>query len=384
MQSSNASTDPIVVVINGIHAKSGGGVTYLRRILSHFGSYPDVTFHLFLNKDQLEVFYPIEDSIRLTVFDFKPSFWSTFVWEQFSLPIIAWAMGANVVFSPANYGPIFARNHVSLLRNAVSVIRLIDRIQPALYWIMLSLATLATYLTAKRAIAVSRYAARLLTFGLPSRMKQKLSIVYHGVTHGSRTRQDNTEQRTRILAVSDIYVQKNYLALVEAFKTLSERYPELTLSIAGREIDQVYANRIYEQTRAQGIEERVEFLGHLSLEEVEELYLDCHIFVFPSYVETFGNPLVEAMSVGAPIACSNTAAMPEVVGDAALQFDPHSPQDIADKLEKLHQDPALRAELGKRALQRSQQFTWANCAEETIAVLRDAAQPIPHKILRYR
>ena len=384
MVKTDSPDQQIIVVINGIHGKSGGGVTYLRRVLEHFAVHEDIIFHLFLHKDQLELFYPIDPAIRLTVFDFKPTFFSTFIWEQFSLPIIAWAMGANVVFSPANYGPIFARNHVSLLRNAVSVIRLIDRIQPALYWIMLAIATFVTFLTAKRSIAVSNYASRILTFGLPSVFKKKLSVVYHGVTHGRVAREDNDKDGNVILAVSDIYVQKNYLALVEAFAHLVEKYPNLELWIAGREIDVVYGARVRDLVAELGIGAQVKFLGHLPLEKVEELYRNCHIFVFPSFVETFGNPLVEAMSVGTPIACSNTTAMPEVLGDAGLLFDPHNCDEIAHAIETLHTTPSLRRELGHRALIRSKQFTWEVCAAETINVLRSAAEPIPEGKRQFR
>lgn len=384
MAQTDSSDQQIIVVINGIHGKSGGGVTYLRRVLEHFTAHEDIIFHLFLHKDQLELFYPIDPAIRLTVFDFKPTFFSTFIWEQCSLPIVAWAMGANVVFSPANYGPVFARNHVSLLRNAVSVIRLIDRIQPALYWIMLAIATFITFLTAKRSIAVSNYASRILTFGLPGIFKKKLSVVYHGVTHGRIAREDNEKDGNVVLAVSDIYVQKNYLALVEAFAHVVGKYPDLELWIAGREIDVVYGARVRALAADLGIEERVKFLGHLSLEEVEELYRTCHIFVFPSFVETFGNPLVEAMSVGAPIACSNTTAMPEVLGDAGLLFDPHNRDEIAQAIETLHTTPSLRRELGQRALNRSKKFTWEACAAETVRVLRSAAEPIPESKRQFR
>ena len=66
------------------------------------------------------------------------------------------------------------------------------------------------------------------------------------------------------------------------------------------------------------IDGKVEFLGGVSSSELVGLYQQCIVFVFPSTVETFGNPLVEAMASGAPIASSQTAAMPEVVGDAAV------------------------------------------------------------------
>jgi len=364
---------PFCVVINGIHAKSGGGVTYLRKVLPELAKQKNMILHLLLHEDQFELFYPIDDNIKVTVFTFHPSFFSTFIWEQFSLPLIARAMGADVVFSPANYGPIMARNHVILLRNAVSVIRHIDRLKPALYWTMLSVATLMSFITAKRAIAVSNYAARILSFSMPQVLKRRLSVVYHGATPVTPARDPKISSNRDLLAVSDIYIQKNYHTLIEAFAETTKHHPDLILNIVGREIDIHYGDRVRALVKKLGLTESVHFHGHLEMTEIIDMYRKCHIFVFPSVVETFGNPLLEAMSAGAPIACSRTAAMPEVIDDAGLLFDPYNASDISEKIEMLLNDPELRNTLGQRALERSRHFTWERTAQETAKVLRDAA-----------
>jgi len=368
------STDrPFCAVINGIHAKSGGGVTYLRKILPELSKQKGMVVHLLLHEEQYGLFYPIDDNIIVTIFTFRPTFYSTFVWEQFSLPLIARAMGADVVFSPANYGPIMARNHVILLRNAVSVIRHIDRLKPALYWTVLSIATLTSFLTAKRAIAVSKYAARILSFRLPRFLRHRLSVVYHGATPVTPPRDPKSVSSRDLLAVSDIYIQKNYHTLIEAFAETIKRHPDLVLNIVGREIDIHYGDRVRALVRKLGLTDSVRFHGHLDMAQIIEMYRNCLIFVFPSVVETFGNPLLEAMSAGAPIACSKTAAMPEVIDDAGLLFDPYSTADISEKIEMLLNNPDLRDSLAQKALARSRQFTWERTAEETVKVLRDAA-----------
>lgn len=363
---------PICVVINGIHAKSGGGVTYLRKMLPELAKEETLDIHLLLHAEQFALFYPIPDNIKVTIFTFRSSFLSTFMWEQFSLPLIANAMGADVVFSPANYGPIFARNHVILLRNAVSVIRHIDRIGPALYWTMLSVATFISFVTCKKAIAVSNYAARILTFRLPHLGQDRLSVVYHGASPVKLATNTPNKSGNKLLAVSDIYIQKNYLTLVDAFAKIKRRYPDLVLNIVGREIDRRYVEKVRALVRERGVEDSVRFHGHLEMNEIVEMYRTCDVFVFPSVVETFGNPLLEAMSAGAPIACSKTAAMPEVIEDAGLLFDPYDAEDIAGKIEQLLSDSKLRAELSQKALDRSKKFTWDRTAHQTAKVLRDA------------
>lgn len=370
--SPNSSDKKIRVAINGIHAKSGGGVTYLRKLLPQLAKQPGLDIHLLLHADQLDLFYPIDDAIHCTVFTFRPSFFSTFVWEQFSLPVIARSMAANVVFSPANYGPIFAKNHIILLRNAVSVIRHINRLRPALYWSMLSIATFISYIISKRAIAVSEYAARILSFHLPAVLKRKLCVVYHGATAIEPADKRSYTERRDLLAVSDIYVQKNYHTLIDAFAQISSQHPDLILNIVGREIDLHYAAHVRQLVKKHGVGDKVRFHGHLETAQITDMYRNCDVFIFPSVVETFGNPLLEAMSAGAPVACSNTAAMPEVIADAGLLFDPYDIDDISAKIDQLLRDSSLRKRLSEKALIRSRQFTWERTAQETADVLRAA------------
>ena len=123
----------------------------------------------------------------------------------------------------------------------------------------------------------------------------------------------------------------------------------------------------------EGLEGKVEFLGGVPPRELAELYRRCGVFVFPSTVETFGNPLVEAMASGAPMACSNTAAMPEVVGDAAEFFDPEDVGGMTVAIDRLLKDSKLRRSLSRRAIERVKAFSWESTAEKTLAVIKEAA-----------
>ncbi len=366
---------PLRVLINGAHAKSGGGVTYLRNILPELAAQPGLELHLFLHKDQFNLFYPVSENVRVTLFSFRPSFFRTLIWEQVTIPLFAWGMGADVVFSPANYGPIFGRNHVILLRNAVSVIQFTRKWGPVAYWLALAAATFVSLLTAKKAIAVSNYAKKLLTFGFPGSLGNKVDVVHHGTHQVSPEGKNDARRGSDLLAVSDIYIQKNYHTLLRAHAVLIERVPGLRLVIVGREIDQAYARSLRDLTRELGLEENVVFKGHVETKELMELYRNCGVFVFPSLVETFGNPLLEAMAAGAPIASSNEAAMPEVLGDAGLTFDPRDRHDMAKKIERLLCDPELSGELGERACRRARTFLWSDTAEQTASVLKAAAEP---------
>lgn len=375
---------PMRVLINGVHAKSGGGVTYLRNIIPKLAAMPGVELHLFLHKDQFDLFYPVSEKVNVTLFSFRSTFLHTLSWEQFAIPLHAWAMGCDVVFSPANYGPIFGRNHVILLRNAVSVIQLTQNPGSIMYWLAVTGATFFSLLTAKKAIAVSHYAKKLLTFGFLKSLGNKCTVVHHGV-HPIRTDQMyNAKLGSDLLAVSDIYIQKNYHTLLQAHALLVKKYPELRLFIVGRDIDRAYTHELDTLARELGVEKNVIFKGHVNTTELMKLYKNCRVFVFPSLIETFGNPLLEAMAIGVPIASSKEAAMPEVLGDTGSFFDPNDQNDMAEKIEMLLLNSELSMTLGKKASQRARSFNWSDTAQQTYCVLRDAAEPRPETPRRTR
>lgn len=360
------------VLVNALHAKSGGGVTYLRSILPLLADDERLELHIFLHHSQLPLFHPIDERVIVHAFSFPQGLARLMGWEQLILPIMARVMSADLIFSPANFGSIVIRRQVILLRNALAVAKTETRWSKRLYWLILGVITFVSLLRAKRAIAVSQYAADSLSLGLSHHFRQKIQIVHHGIGQifSPAAKEDRQDF---ILAVSDIYVQKNLHTLFQAMKPVFDRHPHMKLLIAGQKIDAWYYDRVVSLAEDLGISGNIRFLGRLNNSELLVLYRQCRLFVFPSTAETFGNPLVEAMACGAPIASSNSAAMPEIVGDAALLFDPLNSDDIANALLKLLDDPALRDELARKGLKRSLNFSWMQTAHDTAQVLVDAS-----------
>ena len=365
---------PLRIIINGIHSKSGGGVTYLRKILPILGKMQELEIHLFIHKNQFDLFYPVDENINVNIFSYKEEFFRTLIWEQIAIPIKAWAIRADAVFSPANFGPIFAKNHVILLRNAVSVIKLTQNPRTVLYWLGLSMATFISFILAKKAIAVSAYAKKLLTFGLPERITNKCSVVHHGVDYVNSEENRINIRGEDLLAVSDIYVQKNYDTLIKAIALLVKRRPKIRLVIIGQAIDLHYLKKLEYLIIKLNVKDNIVFKGYVKNEEIISYYRNCRAFIFPSHIETFGNSLLEAMASGAAIACSRTAAMPEIIGEAGLFYDPNNEHDMANKIELLLENDELRKDLGDLAFKRASNFQWAKTAQETINVLIEAAQ----------
>ena len=161
-----------------------------------------------------------------------------------------------------------------------------------------------------------------------------------------------------LLYPANRWPHKNHDRLVEAFQLLRRERPELRLVLTGAGHDRA--------PRAPG----VETLGRVSDEQLVALYRTASALVFPSLYEGFGQPPVEAMACGCPVAASNVTALPEVCGDAARYFDPTSPESIAETVLAVLAEPEV---LVARGLERAKGFTWEACARRHEDLYRELA-----------
>ena len=362
----------IRVAVNAIHARSGGGVTYLANMIPRLAADPRVEVHPILMEDQVGLFAPFDAGVRVRVVPSRRGLVRLTAWEQLVLPGLARELGAEVLFTPGNYGCFLFSRNVILLRNAVAVAASEPRIAMKVYWAVLTAVTRLAAATATRVIAVSDYALRALAPGIGSGAGGKGHVIPHGVS--ARYCPDPAVRREDfILVVADIYSQKNLLNFARAVALLRARHPSLRVRIAGAAVDAEYAAQLAAEIRALDLEGTIALLGRQTPDVLLDLYRRCRFLVFPSTAETFGNPLVEAMACATPIACSDKTAMPEVVGEAALLFDPHAPEAIAGAMERLLTSPELCAELAAKGLERSRLYSWEKAAKATADVLALAA-----------
>lgn len=364
---------PLKVLINALHAKSGGGVTYLRNMLPIFATDPSIETHLCIHESQCDVIGELPDGIILHKLNFRPGFWWLAYYEQTLVPSLGRSIGADVTFSPANYGPLMAPGQVIMLRNALGVAFVEKRASKIAYWVVIYLATVLSIFSARRIIAVSEFVMHTTGRMMSALFDKKCTVVHHGVSDIFSPPPEGQGREDFLLAVSDIYVQKNFRNLFLAIDKLKKSHPDILLKVAGRQVDGDYFNALQKLVAELGMEKNVQFLGSVDQAELSSLYRRCKIFVFPSLVESFGNPLVEAMASGAPIATSDAAAMPEVVGPAAILFDPENIHDMAASLERLLENEELRRTLSARAVQRASDFSWNKTAMATIDIIKSAA-----------
>ena len=177
-----------------------------------------------------------------------------------------------------------------------------------------------------------------------------------------------------LLSVGDLQPRKNQIGLIRAFARLVRAYPQLkhNLVLAGKAT--WFADRVGEAARESGVADRIQFCGFVSDPDLLQLYNACELFVFPSFYEGFGLPVLEAMACGRAVVCSNTSALPEVVDGAAILFDPYAVDQIVRAMADLLLDSELRARMERLGAQRAAHFSWQKTAQRTLDVFHEVAE----------
>jgi glycosyltransferase involved in cell wall biosynthesis len=171
-----------------------------------------------------------------------------------------------------------------------------------------------------------------------------------------------------VLTVSSSLRHKNLDRLLEAFARL-EGAGDARLVVVGHAGRDQKALR--ERVAALGLAERVLFTGWIEDADLEGFYAAASVFAYPTLMEGFGMPVLEAMRREVPVACSNLSALPEVAGDAAEYFDPYDVDSIAVAVRRLLDSPKRRAELVALGREQCRRFTWEDTARKTLAVYRE-------------
>jgi glycosyltransferase involved in cell wall biosynthesis len=174
-----------------------------------------------------------------------------------------------------------------------------------------------------------------------------------------------------ILFVGERRPNKNIPGLIRAFKVFSRDIQRpYHLVVVGKRYSEY---REPEQTvEALELNGKVHFLEHVGDDDLYCLYHTADAFVLLSFYEGFGLPALEAMASGTPAVVAQTSSLPEVIGDAGLLVEPDNPEQAAQAIKQVIPGGEHREELIAKGLERAHQFTWERCAQETIAVYREA------------
>ena len=181
-------------------------------------------------------------------------------------------------------------------------------------------------------------------------------------------------RRPYILCVSRLdHPVKNHVRLIEAFNIFKERtrFPH-RLVLAGS--DSHHAEVIKNKAERSKFRGDIFFTGHFPGKNLPELYSGADMAVIPSLYEGGGLGVLEAMASGIPVACSRSAALPEIAEHAALYFDPEKPEDMADRMVTIATNRDVYLEHRKAGLKRVEAFSWDRCAETTLRIIHETVE----------
>jgi glycosyltransferase involved in cell wall biosynthesis len=185
----------------------------------------------------------------------------------------------------------------------------------------------------------------------------RIRVIHHGLDH-DRFRRADGPREPFLLYPAHNWPNKNHDRLIDAFGLLRRQRPELRLVLTGGG----HERRV--------VPAGVELRGRVSGDELVRLYQTAAALVFPSLYEGFGQPPLEAMACGCPVAAAPAGAVPEVCGDAARYFDARSAESIAATVAGVLDDPG---DLVARGVARAALFSWEECARRHEAVFRELA-----------
>ncbi len=201
---------------------------------------------------------------------------------------------------------------------------------------------------------------------------EKISVIYHGSGLSQNCKdtirkqiQDVCCQRNYFLFTGNRDLYKNFFTFIFFFSEVLLKHPNLKLICTGHpfsslEIDLLKNLRIDDKVQSFFVNDN----------ELSELYHNAIAFVYPSYYEGFGIPILEAFEANCPLILANASCFPEIAGDAALYFDPKDKGQLIDCCEKVISDRSLRENLIEKGQERLGNFSWTKCANQTTQVYK--------------
>jgi glycosyltransferase involved in cell wall biosynthesis len=219
-------------------------------------------------------------------------------------------------------------------------------------------------------VSISRFTSDDVLRWFPSVSKNKITTIMAGFRDLTQITPDSsilTFEEDFYLCLGVIKKRKNQLNTVKGFLKAKEEGLKGKLLVAGKGSPQ-YVDEIKQIVKTSSLQDSVIFSGYLSDHQVVAAYQKTTALVFPSRLEGFGFPVLEAMSLGVPVVTSNTNSVGEIAGDAAITVDPESVDEIAKAYLKM-QDKAVRDYYIAKGFDRIKEFSWKKTAERLVRVI---------------
>jgi glycosyltransferase involved in cell wall biosynthesis len=373
--------------LNGLAASAGGGLTYLRNVIPILAVRTDIETVVAVSPALREEFNELP---RVSFASVKTSvgvgdrFWQ----EQSELPGLLRATRSDVLISAGNFAlrksPVpqilLSRNSLYTSADFYRDLRSRGEYRMWLDTQMRGIFAKRSLLWADCTVAPSRaFADELHRWA-----GVEVVTVYHGfdrdrffgdnlpLTPEVNSKLDTAADSVRILFVSNYTYYRNFETLIRALpalkKALAPRRLSLILTCEFRPREGYSTELAAALLRQLDVMTEVVQLGSVPYRSLSRLYQSCHLYVTPSYAETFAHPLVEAMASGLPIVASDLPVHREICGSAAVYFSRFSPEELAQRVVEVESSPDISARLAEMGKRRSAKFSWSEHVDQIAAI----------------
>ncbi len=295
-------------------------------------------------------------------------------YEQWLLPKAARERGLDFLHYTDNSGTTFTDFPFVLTLHDAMHVRPLSRVRPKpslWYRLVYAYKQWVVPRSARKAgqiLTVSEYSKKEIerTTGVP---EEKITITLEGVDRKAFAQKRRKPSKLfKILVHGAADDRKNLSNILKAAQIWKAKNLPFQLLIVGMDEAELKSTRYLQEAIDLDLGNLLEWVGNVTHDILRAIYADVDLFLYPSRLEGFGLPVLEAFSSGVPVVTSKTTSLPEVAGNAAALVDPENPEDIAQCVEKLYRKPALRKALVVKGLARAKQFTWEKTAQLTLPV----------------
>jgi glycosyltransferase involved in cell wall biosynthesis len=350
---------------------------YTQKLVDYLQEIDDKNdYVVFLRKDNWDEFQPKNPRFRKVLADYR---WYSLA-EQIFMPWKIKKENVDLMHYPHfNIPMLHPGKFVVTIHDLIIThfpTRRATKLGPVLYKAKQTGYKIVIWMAAKRAkkiITVSQFSKQEIVKHFKIR-DEKVAVTYEACDAPRQAVGDFSEIAPRyninkpfLLYVGNTYPHKNLERLVIAFKKLREEEKiDVQLVLVGKR--DYFSERLEKMVKEKGIADNVIFTGFITDQELPLFYRSAMLYVFPSSIEGFGLPPLEAMSYGLPVLSSNAPCMPEILGDAAKYFHPDEISDIVQVLKKAILDRNLQEDLRAKGSEHIKQYSWKAMVEKTLSI----------------